>query len=113
VTDRLQFILDAAASQERVIFLVDGRVWEGHIESCLDGVLTAVARMVASAHPFTIQRWDLTEIADMAAQEPQGDDAGDDDELLTQARELMDQARSYEELSLAERLVRDRIPREE
>jgi len=109
--DRLTFILDAAATQERVLFLVAGRVWEGHIESCLDGVLTVAARMVASTHSFTMQRWDLTEIADMATQEPQGDDG--DDELLTHARQLTEQARRYEEMSLAERLVYERIAREE
>jgi hypothetical protein len=107
VNDRLDFILEAAESQEPVLFLVDGEVWEGHIESCLDGVVDAVVRPIRQTQPYTGQRWSLDQIADMGRREPEGDDEAED-ELFRSARRMVDQAREYGEMSLAERILRQR-----
>lgn len=105
-------ILEAIAGQEPMLFLVDGRVWEGHIESCLAGDLAAVVRPVGTRTPRVGQRWRLDAITEMARQEPEGDDEPED-ELLGAARRMTEQAREYGELSLAERLLRDRETRKE
>jgi hypothetical protein len=107
VNDRLDFILEAAESQEPVLFLVDGEVWEGRIESCLDGVVAAVVRPIRQTQPYTGQHWSLDQIADMGKREPEGDEDAED-ELFVSARLMVQQAREYGEMSLAERILKTR-----
>lgn len=108
MSDQAAFILEAAESQAPVLFLVDGRVWEGHIQSCLDGLVVAVARPAGQSLPSAEQRWRLEEIVQMGPAESSGDDGEDEDELFTQARLMAEQARDYGEMSLAERLLKER-----
>jgi hypothetical protein len=100
-------ILEAVVNQEPMLFLVDGEVWEGHIADCTDGVVCAVVRRIRQTRPYTERRWRLEQIADMGKQEPEQDDEPED-ELLAGARLMVQQAREYGEMSLAERILRNR-----
>lgn len=113
MNDRVAFILDALDDQEPLLFLVAGEVWEGHMQSCVEGAVVAVVRQAGATHPYGERRWRLEDIADMARREPEGDDDEEDDGLFAQARRMTELARDYGEMSLAERLLKDRAMREE
>jgi hypothetical protein len=98
------FLFSVAASQERVALLVDGIVWEGHIASCVGGTVVAVCRPAGMQRSFEEKRWQLAEIEQMGRLET-ADELETRDPLQDYARNLMDQARAYSELSLAEQLV--------
>lgn len=108
----IAFILDAYNRQEAVLFLVDGRVWEGQVQSCLLGTVVAVVRPVGNTGSYTERRWHLDEIADMSLRSPEGDEQVED-ELFASARLMVEQAREYGEMSLAERMLKERAVREE
>jgi hypothetical protein len=107
VSDILDFVLEAAETQEPALFLVDGEVWEGHVAGCAGGVVDAVVRPIRQTQPYTGQRWSLDQIAHVGKREPEDDDEAED-ELFRSARLMVEQAREYSEMSLAERILRNR-----
>lgn len=110
----LAFILRRAHSdQEPVLVLVDGRVWEGHIQDLALDTVVAVVRPVGTQGSYTEQRWHLDQIADMSLRSLEGDEQEAEDELFANARLMVQQAREYGEMSLAERLLKERATREE
>jgi hypothetical protein len=110
--EKVAMILRVVDGQEPMLFLVDGQVWEGHITSCLMGELVAVVRLVGTRTPRIEQRWRLDAVTEMARGEPDGDEPVED-ELLARARGMIEQAREYSELTLAERVLRDHRIREQ
>lgn len=112
--DKHAILLHAALELEPMLVLADGRVWEGHVRSCAAGSVRAVMRPVGSGEPLVEKSWSVFEIDDVGRQEYQQDgDEEPEDELLVQARAMVAQAREVGELSLAERLVRDRLRRQD
>lgn len=107
---RAQFLLDVAASQERVLLLAVGVVWEGHIESCVDGTVVAVVRPVGLERQFEQKTWHLEHIEQMARAEDAQAEEGTDP-LQVYARSLAEEARAYGRRSLAEQLVHERMNR--
>jgi hypothetical protein len=107
--ERYTLVMQLIADQAPALFAVDGRVYEGRIESCLRGQLTAVTRAYGTRDEYRRCSWLLHEI-DIAPVEAEAP-ADDEDLLIEQARAMSAQAKEYDELSLAERLVADRIPR--
>lgn len=99
---RASFLLDVANSQERVLFLIERRAWEGYVESCVMGTVVAVIRLAGTRDAFIRREVALTSIRDMVRVEPSK--GGTEDPLLARARELVAQAH----MSLAERLVMQR-----
>jgi hypothetical protein len=69
------------------------------------GTVVAVARSVGSRQPRAEYRWALGDVQLARQVEPESVEA---DELQLQARELVEVAREYGELSLAERVLRER-----
>jgi hypothetical protein len=105
-------ILDLIASGERVLFLAEDVVWEAHLQSCLAGTIVAAARPLGAERPFGEERFELSEITELAPYEPQAGEEPDT-ELSKMATDMAAQAAEYQGLSLAERLIRDHIRREE
>jgi hypothetical protein len=114
-------ILDLVETGERVVMRVawsEGPVeydvvWEAHLQSCLAGTIVAVARPLGVQRPFEQERFELETVAELAPW-PEPGEASEEpaNELSKMAAEMAAQAREYEGLSLAERLVRDHIRRE-
>lgn len=107
---RYALIMQLIADQAPAWFAIHGKVYEGRIESCLRGELTAVMRAYGTHDEYQRRSWLLNVIDDIAAVEAEAP-ADDDDPLIEQARAMSAQAKEYDGLSLAERLVADRIPR--
>lgn len=108
--DVLRAVQSAAETQERVLLNVAGVAWEGHVAMFVAGMVVAVARRIGSGQPLHHQEWPLEDVKEVVTAE-QTDSAAatsdDDDELFKAARGMVEQAREYEGLSLAERLLRD------
>jgi hypothetical protein len=105
MSDELDLILELVSEQAPALLAVDGVVYEGHIQSCHRGTVVAVARSVGSRQPRAEYRWALGDVQLARQVEPESVEA---DELQLQARELAEAAREYGELSLAERVLRER-----
>jgi hypothetical protein len=107
--DRFELLMALVAEQAPAIFNVDGVIFEGHVQSCLAGEVVAIARPYGTRDVRQERRWNIGQIHDFdrlveAADEPE-------DPLVEQARDLAARAQDYDRLSLAERLVADRIPK--
>jgi hypothetical protein len=109
MSDRFELLMALAGEQAPAIFNVDGVIYEGHVQSCLAGEVVAVARPYGTRDVRQEHRWTLVQILDMdRLLEP---DDEPEDPLVRQARDLAARAQEYDRLSLAERLVADRIPK--
>lgn len=104
----VDFLLEVGQAQERIVLLVEGVVWEGHVEEALAGTVVAAVRPVGLGRPFERKRWTLAEIDQIArAEDTVEADEEDVDPLVQYARHLAEKARAYSGLTLAERLVRE------
>jgi hypothetical protein len=106
MSDELDLILELVSEQAPALLAVDGVVYEGHIQSCHGGTVVAVARSVGSRQPRAEYRWALADV--QLARQVEPESVEEADELQLQARELVEVAREYGELSLAERVLRER-----
>lgn len=107
MSDRFDLVMALVDEQAPALFDVGGVIYEGHVQSCLMGEVTAIARPYGTRDTRQEYRWVLGEIAIDRLQ----DDAGGEepeDPLMQQARELADRAKEYDGLSLAERLLVNR-----
>jgi hypothetical protein len=100
----VDFLIDVASTQERIALLVEGIVWEGHVQSCIGGTVVAIVRPAGMERSFEEKAWQLEEIEQMGRLDDEPQDVRDDP-LQVYARRLRDQARAHGELSLAERIV--------
>lgn len=104
--DRFDLVMELILEQAPALLSVDGVVYEAHVQSCLHGEVTAVARRYGTRDRRQEQRWPLTVIDDIARLEA-GEESVEDP-LMQQAREMAARAQEYDGLSLAERLLADR-----
>lgn len=107
---RVALILKLVEGQHRAVFSVQGVIWDGFVLSCLYGRLNVVARPYGTDEAREDHTWDLGEVNDIGFFEEDADEE-EADSLMGTARELAGRAREWDELSLAEQLVRNRIPR--
>lgn len=108
MTDRFELLMDLVAEQAPALFSVGGTVYEGHVQSCLSGVVVAVVRPYGTRDTREEHRWALADVDDIDRLAEAGDDVDDEDPLMATARDLAARAEEYEGLSLAERLIRER-----
>lgn len=106
--EHAELMMDLVAEQAPALIVVDGTVYEAHVQSCLQGEIVAVARPYGTRDPRQEYRWELRVIDDIGRLEPGSAEDGNEDPLMVTARELAAQAQVYDGLSLAERLVAER-----
>lgn len=106
--ERAELLLGLVAEQAPALVSVGGKLYEGHIQSCLAGEVVAFARPYGTRENRQEYRWELKVIDDIGRQEAAGAEDGDEDPLMVTARELAAQAAEYDGLSLAERLIAER-----
>jgi hypothetical protein len=111
VNDRFDLLMTLVADQAPALFDINGLIFEGHVQSCLAGEVVAVARPYGTRDVRQEYRWCLEEIRDIDLLVEAGADELEDP-LIEQARDLAARAQEYDGLSLAERLLADRYPRE-
>jgi hypothetical protein len=107
VNDRFDLLMSLVAEQAPALFDVGGVIYEGHVQSCLAGEVVAVARLYGTRDVRQECRWDNSEIRDIGRLAEAGEES--EDPLVVQARDLAARAVQYDGLSLAERLLADRI----
>lgn len=110
--DFAELILEVIDSGEEVLIASGGVVFKGHLASCRKGVIGAVVSRVGDSappaeHKFRVnethvERMELGEQLDADVAELLGSD-----DLLAQSRRMVNAAREYGSLTLAERLIRD------
>lgn len=112
MNDRFDLVMTLVAEQAPALIDVGGAIYEGHVQSCLAGEVVAVARLYGTRDVRQEHRWTIGEIRDIDQLREAGADEPEDP-LIVQARDLAARAQEYGGLSLAERLLADRInPRE-
>jgi hypothetical protein len=108
MTDRFNLLMDLIDEQAPALMSVEGIVYEGHVQSCLQGEVRVVARAYGTRDTRREYRWDLDAISDIDRLTDAGDDELVEDPLIQQARDMAARAHEYDGLSLAERLLADR-----
>jgi hypothetical protein len=107
---RFALIMRLVESQERAVFSVHGVIYDGFVLRCLNGRMDVVARPYGTDDVRENLAWDLGEVDTFGLFENDVDDEVEDP-LMGTARDLAGQAKRWDELSLAERLVHQHTPR--
>lgn len=107
MTDRSELIMDLIGEQAPALLVVDGVVYEGHLQSCVRGVVTAVVRAHGTHVAREALHWPLVEISDVGRADEPAEEP--EDPLIGVARELAAAADG----SLAEILLRTHTTRRE
>jgi hypothetical protein len=105
--ERFDLLMALVDEQAPALMNVGGVIYEGHVQACLQGRLTVVARPYGTRDIRKEFTWALAEVIDIdrlrddVPSEPE-------DPLVEHARGMAVQAEVYDGLSLAERLLEER-----